>query len=83
VFTGRLAIAPLGKPRPLVLIQTRGPYGWEVVGSPIRVDPNGRYHYLYQSSPVTLQRQFNFRAITPQTALRQSAHSAQRSAVIH
>jgi hypothetical protein len=83
VFTGRLAIAPLGQPRPLVFIQTRGPGGWEVVGSPIRVGPGGGFRYVYQSSSLTLGRRFSFRAATPQTALWQSAQSPASYAVVH
>jgi hypothetical protein len=83
VFSGRLAIAPLGAPRPLVFIQTRGPDGWEVVGSPIRVGPGGGFRYVYRSSPLTLGRSFSFRAVTPQTALWQAAQSRASSAVVH
>jgi hypothetical protein len=82
VFSGRLAIAPLGAPRPLVFIQTRGPDGWEVVGSPIRVGTDGTFRYVYRSSPLTLGRRFSFRAVTPQTALWQAAQSQDHSAVI-
>jgi hypothetical protein len=83
VFSGRLAIAPLGQPRPLVFIQTRGPDGWEVVGSAIRVGPDGSFHYSYRSSPLTFGRSFGFRAVTPQTALWQAAQSRDHSAVVH
>jgi hypothetical protein len=83
VFSGRLAIAPLGQPRPLVFIQTRGPDGWEVVGSAIRVGPDGSFHYSYRSSPLTFGRSFDFRAVTPQTALWQAAQSREHSAVVH
>jgi hypothetical protein len=83
VFTGKLAIAPLGKPRPLVFIQTRGPDGWEEVGSPIRVSANGSFRYVYRSSPITFRRRFSFRAATPATALWQPAQSPAHSAVVH
>jgi hypothetical protein len=83
VFTGKLAIAPLGQPRPLVFIQTRGPDGWEEVGSPIRVAANGDFRYVYRSSPVTFGRSFNFRAASPATALWQPAQSRTHSAVVH
>ena len=69
VFTGQLRITPLGKPRPLVLIETPGPAGWEAVGAPIRVGPHGGFRYTYRSSPLTLHRTFKFRAVTPATAL--------------
>jgi hypothetical protein len=82
VFSGRLAIAPLGQPRPLVFIQTRGPDGWEVVGSPVRVAPDGAFRYVYRSSPLTFGRSFNFRAETPATGLWDTATSPTREAVV-
>jgi hypothetical protein len=83
LFTGKLAIAPLGQPRPLVFIQTRGPDGWEEVGAPIRVAANGGFRYVYRSSPVTFGRSFSFRAASPATALWQPAQSRTHSAVVH
>jgi hypothetical protein len=83
VFTGRLQVAPLGKPRPFVFIQTRGPDGWQEVGSPVRVGAHGSFDYVYRSSPLTLRRRFSFRAATPQTTLWQPAQSPVRSAVVH
>jgi hypothetical protein len=83
VFTGRLTIAPLGDPRPFVFIETRGPDGWEEVGSPVRVDATGHFRYVYQSSPLTLGRRFNFRATTPATESWQDAHSTTRVAEVH
>ena len=82
VFSGRLAIGPLGAPRPLVFIQTRGPDGWEVVGSPVRVNRQGKFTYVYRSSPVTEGRQFAFRAETPATGLWDTALSPTREALV-
>jgi hypothetical protein len=82
IFTGRMAIAPLGEPRPLLVIETPGPDGWEAVGTPIRVGPHGRYRYTYRSSPLTLHRRFKFRAMTPATALWQRGQSPIRAAVV-
>jgi hypothetical protein len=82
VFTGRLEVGPLGRPRPLVFIQTRGPDGWEVVGSPIRVNRDGSFRYVYRSSPITEGRQFAFRAQTPATGLWDTALSPTREAVV-
>ena len=82
VFTGKLAIAPLGQPRPLVFIQTRGPGGWEVVGSPVRINPDGAFTYVYPSAPVTQGRRFAFRAETPATGLWDAALSPTREAVV-
>jgi hypothetical protein len=82
VFSGRLAIAPLGTPRPVVFIETPGPSGWEAVGAPVRVGPHGGYRLAYRSSSVTLGRRFKFRAETPATERWRSAQSAVRSAVV-
>jgi hypothetical protein len=83
IFTGHIAIAPLGNPRPLVIIETPGPHGWEAVGTPIRVNAHGAYRYTYRSSAVTLHRTFKFRAITPETARWQHTTSPSRTAVVH
>jgi hypothetical protein len=83
VFTGELEIGPLSHPLPLVLLQTRGPDGWEVVGSPVRAESTGHFRYVYRSSPLTLGRSFQFRATTPQTADWQDASSPVESAVVH
>jgi hypothetical protein len=81
IFSGQLAIKPLGKPRPLVLIETPGPDGWETVGTPIRVSPRGDFRYAYRTSPLTLNRRFAFRAVTPATALWNAAESAVHTAI--
>jgi len=83
VFTGRLDISPLGQPLPLILVQTRGPDGWEVVGSPVHVDRAGRFRYVYRSSPLTFGRRFTFRATTPQAPDWQQANSGVKQAVVH
>jgi len=82
VFSGRLAISPLGTPRPLVIIETRTSREWEAVGHSIRVRANGSYSYLYASSPLTLRRRFAFRAVTPATSLWQTGSSPVREAVV-
>jgi len=83
VFSGKLAISPIGSPRPLVIIETLAGREWEAVGHPVRVSPNGSYRYVYRSSPLTLGRRFAFRAQTPATSLWQAAHSPVREAVVH
>jgi hypothetical protein len=65
-----------------VFIQTRGPDGWEEVGSPVRVDATGHFRYVYRSSPLTLDRRFGFRAATPRTASWQSTVSQVRQALV-
>jgi hypothetical protein len=82
VFSGRLAISPLGSPRPLVIIETRAGPTWEVVGTPVRVARDGSYRFVYRSSPLTLGRRFAFRAETPATSLWQTAISPMREAVV-
>ncbi len=83
VFSGRLAISPIGSPRPLVTIETRAGREWEAVGHAIRVNANGTYRYVYRSSPLTLGRRFAFQAQTPATSLWHAAHSPVREAVVH
>jgi hypothetical protein len=81
VFSGRLAISPLGLPRPLVIIETRAGPTWQVVGTPVRVARDGSYRLVYRSSPLTLGRRFAFRAETPATSLWPTAASHVRTAV--
>lgn len=82
VFTGRLGITPLGSPRPLVFIEGLTSSGWQVVGSPVRVDSSGRYRYVYDLTPNALGRRFAFRAITPEVPEWTGAHSRTTSAVV-
>jgi len=82
LFTGRLAISPLGSPPPLVIIETHTGDGWQAVGSPVRVAADGSYRYAYRSSPLTLGRRFAFRAQTPATSLWQTGSSPVRQAVV-
>ncbi len=82
VFSGRVAISPLGPPRPLVIIETKAGNEWEAVGHAIRVNANGTYRYVYRSSPLTLGRHFVFRAQTPQTSLWQAGNSPTREATV-
>jgi hypothetical protein len=82
VFSGKLAISPVGSPRPLVLIETKVGDEWEAVGHAVRVSRNGTYRYEFRSSPLTLGRRFAFRAQTPQTSLWQAGVSPTRTAVV-
>ncbi len=83
VFSGRVTISPLGPPRPLVIIETKAGREWEAVGHAVRVNANGTYRYVFQSSPLTFGRRFAFRAQTPQTSLWQAGTSPTRKAVVH
>jgi hypothetical protein len=67
VFTGKLAIAPLGDPRPLIIIRDRTPAGWQPLAY-LRVNQAGRFRYTYQASRLTVGYQFAFQAATPATA---------------
>jgi hypothetical protein len=82
VFTGRLAISPLGTPRPLVLIEVRAASGWQAVGEPVRVAADGRYRYAYPSSTLLIGHRFAFRATTPATSLWQTGLSRTKDAVL-
>jgi len=82
VFSGHIGISPLGTPRPLVFIEVKGPDGWQAVGSPVRVAANGHYRYVYASSPFTVGRRFDFRAVTPAAALWPTTNSRSLSAVV-
>jgi hypothetical protein len=72
-FTGRLAIAPLGTPRPLVVIQARTRQRrWQAVGSAVRVTPSGRFTLIYQGPRAKVPKgivggTFSFRAVAPST----------------
>jgi hypothetical protein len=68
---------------PIVLIEARGPHGWEVVGTPVHLSAGGAFHYAYQSSPVTVGRAFDFRATTIATGLWSSGSSPKRVATVH
>jgi len=82
VFSGKLAISPLGTPRPLVLIEVHAASGWQAVGAPVRVAANGRYRYVYPSSPLLIGHRFAFRATTPATSLWQTGVSPVEKAVL-
>jgi hypothetical protein len=87
-FTGRLVIAPLGAPLPLVVIQARGrTKKWQPVGRTVRVGPSGAFTLVY-SGPRTGPRSvvggkgFAFRAVAPATPLFATGISPIRRTVI-
>jgi hypothetical protein len=82
VFTGRLAITPLGTPRPQILVEVRAPRGWQAVGAPVRVDASGRFRYVYPSSALLIGHRFVFRVTTPATSSWGAAVSRVREAVL-
>jgi hypothetical protein len=82
VFSGKLAISPLGAPRPLVLIEVHAASGWQAVGAPVRVAADGRYRYVYPSSPLLIGHRFAFRATTAATSLWQTGLSPVEQAVL-
>lgn len=82
VFSGKLSISPLGTPRPLVLIEVHAASGWQAVGAPVRVAADGRYRYVYPSSPLLIGHRFAFRATTAATSLWQTGLSPVEQAVL-
>ena len=71
-FTGRLGIAPLGTPRPLVVIQARNGRRWQAVGSAVRVTPSGRFTLTFAGKRAKAPKgivggSFAFRAVAPST----------------
>ena len=81
-FSGRLRIAPLGRPRPLVVIQARSAKGWQAVGSPVRVSRSGAYSLSYNGGPRSINGRYALRAIAPSTRLFATATSAIRKTVV-
>jgi hypothetical protein len=81
-FSGRLRIAPLGRPRPLIVIQARSAKGWQAVGSPVRVSRSGTYSLTYNGGPDSINGRYALRAIAPSTRLFATATSAIRKTVV-
>jgi len=68
MFTGRVAIAPLGRPRPIVVIEASSDgRQWQTLGHEVRTNSRGVYHLPY-SSPLSVGGRFAFRAMTPATS---------------
>ena len=86
-FTGRLGIAPLGTPRPLVVIQARNGRRWQAVGSAVRVTPSGRFTLTFQGKRAKAPKgivggSFAFRAVAPSTPSFLTAHSPIRRTTV-
>ena len=88
-FTGRLVIAPLGAPLPLVVIQARvrNTKKWQPVGRTVRVGSSGAFTFVYsgpRSGPrsVVGGKGFAFRAVAPATPLFATGISPIRRTVI-
>jgi hypothetical protein len=74
-FAGRLRIAPLGHPTPLVEIQaSSNRRKWSTIGDPVRTGAQGHFAVHYHS-PRSVGGRFYFRAVTPATALWQEGRS--------
>jgi hypothetical protein len=78
-FSGRLGIAPLGAPRPLVVIKARSRRGWQAVGSAVRVSPTGAYKLNYNGPPEVIGHSYRFRAVAPSTQSFLTASSPTRT----
>ena len=69
-FSGRLKIAPLGNPRPLVVIQTRTRKGtWQAVGTSLRVSKTGGYSVVYDGGPNVIGGTYVFRTVAYATPM--------------
>jgi hypothetical protein len=68
-FSGRVRIKPLGKPRPLVVIQTRSGAGWQALGTALRVKGSGRYSVIYDGGLNAVGNSFAFRTVAHATSL--------------
>jgi hypothetical protein len=67
-FTGRIAISPLGNPRPLIGIQaSTDAIHWQGVGLQARVNAHGVFHLTY-TSPASIGGHFALQAVTPATS---------------
>jgi hypothetical protein len=82
-FSGRLRIAPLGRPRPLVVVQARSRVkSWQSIGSPVRVSRSGAYSLTYNGGPRSIRGHYALRAIAPSTRLFATAISPIRRTVV-
>jgi hypothetical protein len=81
-FSGRLRIAPLGNPRPLIVIQALSAKGWQAVGSPVRVSASGAYSLIYNGGPHSIGGHYALRATAPSTRLFGTAISPIRRTVV-
>jgi hypothetical protein len=69
-FTGRMRFKPLGRPRPLVNIQTLNPQRrWQDVGTSLRVRPSGAYRVTFDGGPKVIGFSYAFRTVAHATAL--------------
>ncbi len=69
-FSGRLKIAPLGNPRPLVVIQTRTRKGkWQAVGTSLRVSRTGTYSVVYDGGRNVIGGSYAFRTVAHATSM--------------
>ena len=81
-FSGRLQIEPLGKPRPLVVIQTRNGRRWQAVGSAMRVGASGRYSVVYNGGPNVIGGSYVFRTVVHATSSFATGISRSRRVVV-
>jgi hypothetical protein len=81
-FSGRLRIKPLGRPRPLVVIQTRNGAGWQALGTALRVKGSGSYSVIYDGGPRAVGGSYAFRAVVHATSLFATGISPIRRTVV-
>ena len=80
-FTGKLAVEPLGNPRPTVLIQALVRKHWQAVGNAVTVSATGTYKLIYSAGRTPLPK-YPFRARSIATSLYTAATSATRTTVV-
>jgi hypothetical protein len=80
-FTGRLRVAPLGSPLPLVVIQALKGSKWQSVGQNVRVSASGVYALTFGDSRA--KGTYRFRALAPATRLFSTGISPIRRTVVH
>jgi hypothetical protein len=77
LITGRVAITPLGQPRPLVLVQASvDAHDWQIFGHEVRVMNSHGSYRLDWSTPGSVGGRFAFRAVAPATSEWQRGLSA-------
>ncbi|MGA2470678.1 MAG: hypothetical protein ABSG64_08310 [Solirubrobacteraceae bacterium] len=82
VFSGKVAISPLGNPRALVRFEVHSASGWQEIGTPVRVSANGNYSYTYSGSTLVIGHTFAFRVTVPATSRWKLGISPVRHAVV-
>ena len=81
-FTGKLAVSPLGNPRPTVLIEALVRKHWQSVGRAVTVTPAGNFTLVYSAGLNAVHGHYAFRASSIATSLFTAATSPTRKTVV-